>query len=191
MGVILAATDALEWLSRLTGQSAAQLTSDLGALQAPSKTLFLPYLGGERTPHNDAAMRGQFLHLDHATDTQAATRAVLEGVAFAFADCQMALATTGTTFESALALGGGAKSAYWLQVIATALNIELRVPHAGDFGAALGAARLGMMAATGADADIATPPPIATTITPDKTQRAAFSDAHTRYSHAYTVLKDL
>ena len=53
MGVILAATDALEWLSRLTGQTASALTRDLGALQAPSRTLFLPYLGGERTPHND------------------------------------------------------------------------------------------------------------------------------------------
>jgi len=97
MGVILAATDALEWLSRLTGQSAAQLTGALDALQAPSKTLFLPYLGGERTPHNDANMRGQFLHLDHATDAQAAARAVLEGVSYAFADCQQALAATGTT----------------------------------------------------------------------------------------------
>ena len=91
MGVILAATDALQWLSKLTGQSAADLTADLGDLQAPSRTLFLPYLGGERTPHNNANMRGQFLHLDHTTDAKQATRAVLEGVAFAFADCQMAL----------------------------------------------------------------------------------------------------
>ena len=72
MGVILAATDALEWLSRLTGTSAAMLTSNLGDLQAPSKTLFLPFLGGERTPHNDAQIRGQFLHFDHATDAAAA-----------------------------------------------------------------------------------------------------------------------
>ena len=107
MGVILAATDALQWLSQLTGQSAADLTRDLGPLTAPTRTLFLPYLGGERTPHNDANMRGQFLHLDHATDAKQATRAVLEGVAFAFADCQDALRSTGTHIDSALAMGGG------------------------------------------------------------------------------------
>ncbi len=191
MGVILAATDALEWLSRLTGQSAAQLTRDLGGLQAPSKTLFLPYLGGERTPHNDANMRGQFLHLDHATDAKAAARAVLEGVTYAFADCQSALAATGTTIKAALAMGGGTKSQYWLDLIATTLNIQLHLPEAGDFGAALGAARLGMMAATDAGADIATMPPIATTIDPNTALHAAFSEGHARYRTAYTVLKDL
>jgi len=190
MGVILAAADALEWLSKLTGQSAAALTSDLGPLEAPSKTLFLPYLGGERTPHNDAQIRGQFLHLDHATDARAATRAVLEGVSFAFADCQQALGRTGTTLTQALALGGGSKSDYWLAALATALDIPLHVPQAGDFGAALGAARLGMMA-TGADASIATQPPIAKTVTPDTTHTAAFQDAHQRYTTAYAVLKEL
>ena len=191
MGVILAATDALQWLSRLTGPTAAELTADLGALQAPSQTLFLPYLGGERTPHNNAAMRGQFLHLDHATDAKQAARAVLEGVAFAFADCQAALRSTGTEIDAALAMGGGAKSEYWLRVIATTLGIPLRVPEAGDFGAALGAARLGMMAATGAGVEIATMPPIAKTIDPDTRLQSAFAQAHDRYRTAYKVLKDI
>lgn len=191
MGVILAATDALQWLSRLTGQSAAELTADLGPLKAPSRTLFLPYLGGERTPHNDAVMRGQFLHLDHSTDVKQATRAVLEGVAFAFADCHSALKSTGTVIEQALAIGGGAKSDYWLSAIATTLDIPLMVPQAGDFGAALGAARLGMMAQTGAGVEIATMPSIAETIEPDLSLKSAFTDTHARYRAAYTVLKDI
>jgi xylulokinase len=191
MGVILAATDALQWLSRLTGQSAGDLTRDLGPLTAPTRTLFLPYLGGERTPHNDANMRGQFLHLDHATDAKQATRAVLEGVAFAFADCQAALRSTGTHIDSALAMGGGAKSNYWLEVIATTLGIPLMLPQAGDFGAALGAARLGMMAATGAGVEIATMPPIAKTIDPSTALASAFDETHARYSAAYSALKDL
>lgn len=191
MGVILAATDALNWLSTLTGQSPEALTADLGALQAPARTLFLPYLGGERTPHNDARVRGQFLHLDHATDTAAATRAVLEGVAFAFADCRDALAATGTTITRALAIGGGAKSDYWLRVLASALETPLDVPADGDFGAALGAARLGLMAATGAGAEIATPPPIARSVDPDPTLTAAFAEAHARYKAAYSAIKDL
>jgi xylulokinase len=191
MGVILAATDALEWLSKLTGQSASQLTGGLGKLQVPSKTLFLPYLGGERTPHNDANIRGQFLHLDHATDSSAAVRAVLEGVTYAFADCQMALAATGTPIEAALALGGGTKSKYWLDLIATTLNVQLHLPEAGDFGAALGAARLGIMAATGAGLEVVTMPPIAATIEPNTALCDAFSQGHARYRKAYSVLKDL
>lgn len=191
MGVILAATDALQWLAQLTGQSAGDLTRDLGPLIEPTRTLFLPYLGGERTPHNDANMRGQFLHLDHATDAKHATRAVLEGVAFAFADCQTALRSTGTIIESALAMGGGAKSEYWLQVIATTLGIPLKVPQAGDFGAALGAARLAMMAETGAGVDIATMPPIAKTIEPDISLKPAFDETHARYRTAYSTLKEL
>jgi len=191
MGVILAATDALEWLARLTGQTAAGLTRELGPLQAPGRTLFLPYLGGERTPHNNAAIRGQFLHLDHATDAKAATRAVLEGVAYAFADSRDALAATGTTIRQALAIGGGAKSAYWLEVLATVLGFSLDVPRAGDFGAALGAARLGRMAATGAGAEIATTPPIERAVTPDAGLTAAFTEGHARYRDSYQALKGL
>lgn len=191
MGVILAATDALQWLSRLTGKSVADLTGDLGDLRAPTRTLFLPYLGGERTPHNDASIRGQFLHLDNSTDVKQATRAVLEGVAFAFADCQAALRSTGTEIGSALAIGGGAKSEYWLRVIANTLGIPLLVPKDGDFGAALGAARLGMMAATGAGVEIASMPPILKTMMPDPTLEPAFAEAHSRYRVAYSVLKDI
>jgi len=191
MGVILAASDALEWLSRLTGQSAAHLTADLGPLRAPGRALFLPYLGGERTPHNDAAIRGQFLNFDHATDARAAARAVLEGVSFAFADSRDALAATGTTIRQALALGGGSRSRYWLSALATALTIPLDLPPAGEFGAALGAARLGQMAATGAGAEIATPPDIAETIDPDPNLADAFTDSHARYRRAYSILKDL
>ncbi|WP_375279745.1 xylulokinase [Pseudooctadecabacter sp.] len=190
MGVILAATDALNWLAQLTGQSAVALTQDLGDVTAPSRTLFLPYLGGERTPHNNAAIRGQFLHLDHATDAKEAARAVLQGVCYAFADCRDALAATGTTLPRALAMGGGAKSDHWLEMMATTLGFPLDVPEAGDFGAALGAARLGMMAA-GASTDIATQPPLAKTIAPNTDLSAAMADGHGRYTQAYSILKDL
>ncbi|GAB1377252.1 xylulokinase [Pararhodobacter aggregans] len=191
MGVILAATDALNWLSRLTGQSAAQLTQGLGPVTAPGRTLFLPYLGGERTPLNDAQIRGQFLHLDHATDAQAAARAVMEGVAYAFADCRDALAATGTTISRALAIGGGARSAYWLDVLASTLGFPLDVPAQGEFGAAMGAARLGMMAATGAGAEIATPPPVARSHDPDPSLGPAFAEAHQRYKAAYAAIRNL
>jgi xylulokinase len=191
MGVILAATDALNWYARLVGADAKDLTAELGPLQAPGHTLFLPYLGGERTPLNDAKIRAAFLHLEHATDRHAATRAVLEGVTFALRDCRDALAATGTKFETLLALGGGSRSDYWLESIATALDQPVSLPVAGDFGGAFGAARLGMMAATGAGAEIATPPQIARQIDPNKALSAAFDAAHAHYREAAQAIGKL
>ncbi len=191
MGVILAATDALNWYARLVGATPGDLTADLGPLQPPGKTLFLPYLGGERTPLNDARIRGAFLGLEHATDRFAATRAVLEGVTFALRDCRDALAATGTRIDSLLALGGGSRSEYWLQAIATALGQTVSLPIAGDFGGAFGAARLGLMAATGAGAEIAAPPKIERKIDPNTAQTAAFDYAHARYREAANAIGSL
>ncbi len=191
MGVILAATDALNWFAGLVGSDAAALTNGLGPLQAPGKTLFLPYLGGERTPLNDAAIRGAFLGLEHATDRAAATRAVLEGVTFALRDCRDALAQTGTRIDSLLAVGGGSRSDYWLKAIASALGTPVKLPVAGDFGGAFGAARLALMAATGAGAEIATAPAIARTIEPDPALAAAFDAGHARYQAARQAVQGL
>ena len=191
MGVILSATDALNWFAANLGEDAAALTGSLGALQAPGRAIFLPYLGGERTPHNDAAIRASFLHLDHAADRAAMVRAVLEGVTHAVRDSYDALTGTGTRIESLIAVGGGSRSDYWLKAIATTLGLPISVPVAGDFGGAFGAARLAMMAATGAGAEIATAPQIAKTIEPDTTLTSAFAEAHARYRAAYSALKGL
>lgn len=191
MGVILAATDALNWYAGLVGAEAATLTAGLGRLAAPAKTLFLPYLGGERTPLNDAEIRGAFLGLEHATDRDAATRAVLEGVTFALRDCRDALAATGTEITELTATGGGARSDYWLSAIATALDVPVILPQAGDFGAAYGAARLGLMAAEGAGIEVATPPPTDRVIEPDRALVDAFSETHARYRAAQTAIRGL
>lgn len=191
MGVILAATDALNWYAGLVGDSAANLTGALGDLKSPGKTLFLPYLGGERTPLNDAAIRGAFLGLEHATDRAAATRAVLEGVTFAIRDSRDALAATGTRLERLIAVGGGSRSDYWLRAIATALDVPVQLPVAGDFGGAFGAARLGLMAATGAGAEVCTLPPVARVVDPDPALTAAFDAGHARYRAAQTAIRGL
>jgi xylulokinase len=186
MGVILSATASLEWLSHITGRSAEAMTSALGAeLRAPARTRFLPYLSGERTPHNDAAMRGAFDGLGHETGVEGLTQAVLEGVAFAFADCRDALG--GLT--RATAVGGGSRSPYWLSLMATVLNVPIDVPADGDFGAAFGAARLGLIAATGAD-PIATcaPPRMTQTIEPVTALVPAFAEAHAAWRQLYPAL---
>ncbi|MEM7599664.1 MAG: xylulokinase [Pseudomonadota bacterium] len=191
MGVILAASDALAWYAGLVGESPADLTDDFGALQAPGRALFLPYLGGERTPHNDAQVRGAMIGLEHVSDRAALARAVLEGVSFAFRDSLNAMNATGTRPARLLAVGGGSNSDYWLSAIATALDCPVDVPEDGDFGAAYGAARLGLMAAEKSGAEIATPPKIARSIDPDPSLEPAFAEAHQRYTQTYLALKDL
>lgn len=191
MGVILSATDSLNWFARLAGADPAELTRDLGPLAAPGKTCFLPYLGGERTPLNDAAIRGAFIGLEHVTDRAAATRAVLEGVTFAIRDCRDALAATGTKIDHLLAVGGGSRSDYWLAAVATALGTRVDVPEEGDFGGAFGAARLAIMAATGAGAEIATTPAIARSIEPVAALEEAFDQGHARYRAAAKAIKGL
>ncbi len=139
MGVILSATDALNWHSHVTGKSAAELSSELGdTLKAPSGVTFLPYLSGERTPHNDAKIRGVFAGLEHESSRVVLTQAVMEGVTFAIRDNLAALNAAGTTISRVTAIGGGSRSRYWLKSIATALNIPVDIPADGDFGAAFG-----------------------------------------------------
>jgi len=191
MGVILSATDSLNWLSGITGQDAASLAAALGERPAgPSKIAFLPYLSGERTPHNDAAIRGVFAGLDHASGRAALTQAVLEGVAFALRDNLEALRAAGTTLSRVTAVGGGARSRYWLAVIANVLGIAVDVPADGDFGAAFGAARLGLIAAEGADPRaVCAPPATALTIEPDMSLRPAYDAAWQRWRQLYPALK--
>ncbi|WP_134681081.1 xylulokinase [Paracoccus ravus] len=190
MGVILSATDALNWHARVSNATPAALVDELGeTLRAPGVT-FLPYLSGERTPHNDARIRGAFIGLDHATDRAAMTRAVLEGVAFAIRDSMEALRAAGTELAAVTAVGGGARSDYWLTVIATVLGLPVEIPADGDYGAAFGAARLGLVAATGAGPqEVLVPPATARIIAPDTKHREAFEAAYARYRALYPALR--
>ncbi|MEO1276266.1 MAG: FGGY-family carbohydrate kinase, partial [Pseudomonadota bacterium] len=134
-------------------------------------------------------VRGALFGISHGADRAALTRAVLEGVTFALADCNVALSATGTRIERLLAVGGGAASEYWLAAIATALGVPVDVPASAGHGAAFGAARLGLMAADGAGAEILTRPPIARTIEPDQNLAQAFADGHARFRAAYGAAK--
>ncbi|WFS00126.1 xylulokinase [Rhizobium tumorigenes] len=193
MGVILSATDALNWHSEITGKSPADLTGELGdILKAPSGVTFLPYLSGERTPHNDAAIRGAFIGLGHESSRVVLTQAVLEGVSFAIRDSLEALRSAGTQISRVTAIGGGSRSRYWLASIATALGVPVDLPADGDFGAAFGAARLGLIAATGADpVAVCTPPATAGTIEPDAAFAGAYEEAYRRYRALYPAIRSL
>ncbi|HYM98129.1 MAG TPA: xylulokinase [Aestuariivirgaceae bacterium] len=193
MGVMLSATASLEWLARVLGEPAPRLTRALGqTVKGPAPVLFLPYLSGERTPVNDAGARGVFCGLGHESDRKVLTHAVLDGVAFAFRDCLEALRKAGTQVERATAVGGGSKSKLWLKIIATVLGIPIDVPVAGDFGAAFGAARLGLVAMSGADpGTVLIRPKMAVRVDPDSRSRSAYEAAYQAYVKIYPAMKGI
>ena len=193
MAVILSATGGLSWLARLTGRS----PGDLAALMperasGPGALRFAPYLSGERTPHPDAAIRGALIGLGVAHDAADLTRAVMEGVAFALRDGLDALRAAGAATGRLTAAGGGARSPFWLDTLACAMGVPIDVPEAGEIGAALGAARLSVCAATGAaPSEVMTPPDIARTVEPRADLAAAYEDAFAAHRETYPALKAL
>jgi xylulokinase len=192
MGVILSATDSLNWLSTVTGKKQAELSAAAEAsFKGPGEEIFLPYLSGERTPHNNAGARGSFVGLSHLSDQARLAQAVMEGVTFAFRDCQRVLKDAGTSFGRLLAVGGGSKSPLWLKLIATNLDTEIALPEDGDFGGALGAARLGLCAAEGADpAQVMSMPGIKEIIKPDASLRDAYTAQYARYRALYPAIEE-
>lgn len=190
MGVILAATDALNWLGRLVGEAPADLAARLpDQPTSPSATQFLPYLSGERTPHNDADVRGSFVGLDIAQDRSDLTVAVMQGVGFALRDSLEALRATGARVDHLLAVGGGSQSGYWLHALATILDVPLMRPAEGELGAALGAVRLAMVGDGQAISDVMIQPDVALTIEPDPNLRAAYDASYAQYRALYPNIK--
>lgn len=193
MSVHLSAAGSLDWWATATATSPADLVAELGEHPVqPAGALFLPYLSGERTPHNDAAIRGAFLGLHPAADRRVLTQAVLEGVAFTIRDGLDALAAAGTVLHGAVVTGGGSRSRYWLAILASVLGLPLSRPVAGEHGAALGAARLGRLAATGEDPSaVCRPPAIAETIDPVPHLAAAYGARLASFRAAYPALKGI
>ncbi len=192
MGVILSATDSLNWFAKLVGQDAAAISRAVSAdYKGPGEEIFLPYLSGERTPHNNADARGSFVGLSHLSDATTMGQAVMEGVAFAVRDCQRVLSDAGTEIGSLIAVGGGSNSDLWLEMIATNLDTPIEVPEDGDFGGAFGAARLGLIAATGADAkSVCTKPKIQKTIDPRADLKSAYDEQYRRYRALYRGIEE-
>ncbi len=193
MSVHLSAASCIDWAARLTGMNVPQFfaaAETAGAAQGPE--LFLPYLSGERTPHNDPHARGAFLDMDNETTPQRLAAAVLEGVAFAHADGLAALREAGTSLDVLHMIGGGARSAAWGTVIAAALGVPLAYLEGGEAGPALGAAKLAQMAVTGCSANEAcTRPPVRAVIEPDPALADRLAPKLARFRAAYPALHTL
>ena len=193
MSVILSAASCLSWVTELTGaKDEAQLLAEVAELDfsSPCQVTFLPYLSGERTPHNNPNAKGVFFGLGLSTDRAELARAVLEGVAFAFADGQAALKEAGTVIEQVSVIGGGARSALWGKILASILNAPLTYRDGGEVGPAYGAARLAQIGTSKATpADICSPGKIKHIITPDKQMQSYYTKQYQHYKALYQAVK--
>jgi xylulokinase len=193
MSVLLSAASCLTWVTALThARDEAALLAEVEALDEPSsRLLFLPYLSGERTPHNDPTATGVFVGLDHESGRAQLGRAVLEGVAFAFADAERVLRDSGSQIHDVSVIGGGARSRLWGRILASALNRPLVYRHGGEVGPARGAARLARLGTSGASiADCCAEGPVEFVAEPDPKLVARYAERVERFRGVYRALKE-
>lgn len=197
MGAILSGASCLRWATGVLGMPneaalLALVESALPLVQGvpSSAPLFLPYLSGERTPHNDPQVRGAFLQLGHDSNTAQLGYAVLEGVAFALRDAMAAVTSTGATVPHCLLVGGGARSQYWAQLLANVLGVEMRTLHDSELSASIGAAKLGF-AAIGERSLLETGLAIKNTFAPDAAQHAALQVRYQKYRSLFPAVQAL
>jgi xylulokinase len=194
MSVMLSATSALRWACATLGiASEAELLRRVASLSATQRVrapLFLPYLSGDRTPHNDAEAQGVLFGLTHDHDAAAIGYAVIEGVSFSLLDGWRSLAS-GPTAVSALSLiGGGARSSLWAQLLASLLGVAMRVHEHGAAGGALGAARLAWLADGGDEEAVCRVPDVSAEFVPDPVESSLLLPRHERFCALYLALRD-
>ncbi len=196
MSVILSAASCLSWVTGLTG------ADNEGALlleaedhydgSGPDGLVFLPYLSGERTPHNNPRAKGMFFGLTHETARDSLCQAVVEGVAFAFADAQQALENAGSAINEVSVIGGGSRSVYWGRILAAVLGRPLNFREEGAVGPAFGAARLARLCVTNESPEtVCTAPPVEEVIEPEAELASRLAPKLETYRQLYTDTKHL
>lgn len=149
MSVMLSASNCLDWICAITGNTILQVFDKAENFSLRSNNItnapyFLPYMSGERTPHNDPHVRGSFHYLKTTTDQSSLLYSVLEGISFGILDGVNSIKSVNRNFDDIFMVGGGSKSHFWLKLLASILNRKLSLCEQSEFGAALGVARLAM-----------------------------------------------
>ncbi|MBB3226050.1 xylulokinase [Luteibacter sp. Sphag1AF] len=196
MSVMLNAASCLDFTARLTGYAdvPSLLADGEAAGLRDDGPVFLPYLTGERTPHNDAHARGSFTGLGPATSRADFVNATLEGVGLGLLDGLLAVESTGLVSSDITVIGGGSRSAYWTQMLADILGKPLTLRSGGEVGPALGAARLAHLAAEpGATLRDVCPMPARLAVRePDAARHAYFREKrHPLFRRLYQQLKPI
>lgn len=146
MGCILSAASCNAWWSDkiLETNNYAKEQEGLEEYLGKNDVYFLPYLMGERSPHNDVNARGAFIGMRPDTTRKQMTLAVLEGVTFALRDCLEAAKKNGIEVKKTKLCGGGAKSPLWRKIVANVMNMPVEIPQT-EQGPSYGGAMLAMV----------------------------------------------
>jgi xylulokinase len=193
MGVTLAAAGSNKWWNEEILQ-----TTDYPAEQknidkiGNNPVYFLPYLSGERTPHNDSMARGAFVGMNMTTTRADMTQAVLEGVSFSLRDILTRVRDLGAKVTTARIIGGGAKSPLWCQMIADILRLRVEKMQSSE-GPAFGAAILAMVGAgvyKNVEEACSALITITETYTPNEAVSANYDKRYPIYVNLYGALKE-
>ena len=193
MGCILSAASANKWfIEDILGDGYALAEKARGRM-GDNGVIFLPYLSGERCPHNDVAVRGAFAGLSANTAKEDMALAVMEGVAFAFRDCLELVKENGIKITKSTVCGGGAKSALWREILSNVLGLELQTVET-EQGPSFGAALLAMVACGEYEsAEVAARAVVKkkTAARPDAKLAAKYDAKYGKYRLLYPALKQL
>ena len=194
MGCMLSAASCNKWWMEeiIQTEDYAKEQEKIGTL-GENHVYFLPYLMGERSPHNDPNARGTFIGITMDTTRAQMTQAVLEGVAFAIRDSFEVARSLGISIDRTMICGGGAKSPLWKKIMANVLNIQVDVPQIEE-GPAMGAAMLaavadGTFASVKEAADCVVR--VKETISPDPALAAAYDRQYRKFAQIYPAVREL
>ncbi|MDD9908292.1 MAG: xylulokinase [Ahrensia sp.] len=192
MAAMLNGASPMSWFASVSNGEIGALLTDAQRADTDRTPLFLPYLTGERTPHNDAKIRASFHGLEPSTDRGQMMCSVVDAIAYSFCDARDALAQAGTEITAPAAIGGGARSDFVLQNMADALAMAITRYADAETGPALGAARLAVLATGDASvAAVAKKPKTDVVFEPNDEQFGRHAERLARYREIYTALKPL
>ncbi|WP_300833092.1 xylulokinase [uncultured Acetatifactor sp.] len=194
MGCMLSAASCNKWwMDEIIG------TKDYAAQQQPIEKLgenhvfFLPYLMGERSPHNDPEARAVFIGMSMDTTRADMTQAVLEGVAFALRDSLEVAKSLGIELKSTKICGGGAKSPLWKKIVANVLNLRVEVPESEE-GPSMGGAMLAAVACgeyASVEEIAAKVVKVVETVEPEAELVAKYEERYQQFKRIYPACKPL
>ena len=194
MGCMLSAASCNKWFMDeiLKERDYAKEQAEIKNL-GENKVFFLPYLMGERSPHNDPKVRAMFYGMNLGTTRSEMYQSVLEGVAYGLRDSLEVAREMGLVIEKATLCGGGAKSPLWRAILANILKLELAIPESEE-GPGLGAAILAA-AACGKHKDLASAAKeivkIKETLVPSKELMEKYDQGYMFFRKLYPAVKDL
>lgn len=195
MSVMLSAASAVSWAAKAFKFADEAALLEAAASVAPAQRercpLFLPYLSGERSPHNNPNAQGALFGLTHAHGPAEIAYAVVEGVSFGLRDGFDTLRLPADVPLREMALvGGGARSVWWGQLLADIFQVPLTLYAGSETGGALGAARLAWLADGGGVAEVCTLPPVKQQLTPSPEGAGSHKTRHARFQVLYMALRD-